>query len=70
VGTVFHYVPLDGAPAGQRYARVSGTLHHTHDLSERLVRLPLWAGMEAQQDRVIELVLAEFSRLGSPQRAA
>jgi dTDP-4-amino-4,6-dideoxygalactose transaminase len=62
VGTVFHYVPLDSAPAGQRYARKHGELTQTHELSERLVRLPLWAGLEPDLDLVIDLVLHEIGR--------
>ncbi|HWV86412.1 MAG TPA: dTDP-4-amino-4,6-dideoxygalactose transaminase [Capillimicrobium sp.] len=57
VACVFHYVPLDQSPAGSRYGRVGGPLHVTHDVADRLVRLPLWAGMEdAQVDQVIDVV--------------
>jgi dTDP-4-amino-4,6-dideoxygalactose transaminase len=52
----FHYVPLHSAPAGRRYGRASGDLSHTTDIAARLVRLPLWAGMNgAEVERVIEL---------------
>jgi dTDP-4-amino-4,6-dideoxygalactose transaminase len=50
---VFHYVPLHQSPAGQRFARTHGELPHTEALSERLVRLPLWVGLEPEMDRVI-----------------
>jgi dTDP-4-amino-4,6-dideoxygalactose transaminase len=53
VNAVFHYVPLHSAPAGKKYARTSGTMQHTDDLSERLLRLPLWVGMDEAQDKVI-----------------
>jgi dTDP-4-amino-4,6-dideoxygalactose transaminase len=46
VNAVFHYVSLHQAPAGQTYGRSAGGLDVTEDLSERLVRLPLWASME------------------------
>ena len=39
---VFHYIPLHSAPAGLRFGRASGELPVTDDISERLVRLPLW----------------------------
>jgi len=58
ISTVFHYVPLDTAPMGKKVARRSGTLTHTHDLSDRLVRLPLWPGLEDQQAEVIDKVNA------------
>jgi dTDP-4-amino-4,6-dideoxygalactose transaminase len=43
---VFHYVPLHTSPAGRRFGRASGTLGTTDQVSERLLRLPLWIGME------------------------
>jgi dTDP-4-amino-4,6-dideoxygalactose transaminase len=54
IGTVFHYIPLHSSPAGQRYGRTSGTLVHTDAASDGLVRLPLWIGLENQQDQVLE----------------
>lgn len=45
VGTVFHYVPLHSAPAGLRFGRVHGTMEVTNDLSNRVIRLPLWPNM-------------------------
>jgi dTDP-4-amino-4,6-dideoxygalactose transaminase len=57
VHAVFHYVPLHDSPAGRRYGRQGGPLTHTVDVSERLMRLPLWIGMtEADVDRVAEAV--------------
>ena len=53
IGTVFHYVPLHSSPMGKKVARVSGELHVTEDLSVRLVRLPLWLGLESQLSEVI-----------------
>ncbi len=57
VGSVFHYVPLHTAPAGLRHGRAFGELRHTLELSDRLVRLPLWLGLEEQQDEVIRRVI-------------
>ncbi|MBL4774716.1 MAG: dTDP-4-amino-4,6-dideoxygalactose transaminase [Mariprofundus sp.] len=51
---VFHYVPLHLAPAGLRHCRTSGDLPNTEQLSDRIVRLPLWPGLEDQQQRVID----------------
>ena len=56
IDTVFHYVPLHSAPVGRRLGRVSGELPQTQSLSDRLVRLPLWPGLEPQQERVIDAV--------------
>ena len=55
INSVFHYVPLHSAPAGRRYGRVNGSMVNTDDLSERLVRLPLWIGLtEPQQNKVVQ----------------
>ncbi len=56
--SVFHYVPLHAAPAGQRHGRAAGDMRHTVSLSERLVRLPLWIGLEEFQTDVIARVIA------------
>jgi dTDP-4-amino-4,6-dideoxygalactose transaminase len=45
IQAVFHYVPLHSSPAGRKYGRAHGSLPHTEEVSERLVRLPLWIGM-------------------------
>ena len=52
INCVFHYVPLHSSPAGKKYGRVSGCLSVTDIVSERLVRLPMWVGLE--QEQVIE----------------
>ena len=45
VNCVFHYVPLHSSPAGRIYGRTHGELKVTNDVSDRLIRLPLWTGM-------------------------
>ncbi len=55
--SVFHYVPLHSSPAGIRFGRVHGTMEQTDRQSERLIRLPLWVGITAQQqDSVVEVL--------------
>jgi dTDP-4-amino-4,6-dideoxygalactose transaminase len=56
VNCVFHYVPLHNSSYGRKVARTSGMLRVTEDMSERLVRLPLWVGMENEIKKVIESV--------------
>jgi dTDP-4-amino-4,6-dideoxygalactose transaminase len=51
---VFHYVFLHDSPAGTAYGRVGSGMDVTNNVSARLVRLPLWIGLEAEQDQVIE----------------
>jgi dTDP-4-amino-4,6-dideoxygalactose transaminase len=55
---VFHYVPLHSSPAGKKYGRTSGELRHTGNLADRLLRLPLWVGMDEAQEKVIAQLLA------------
>jgi len=54
VAPVFHYVPLHSAPAGRRFGRVATPMERTDSLSERLLRLPLWIGVDR------DLVLSSF----------
>ena len=57
VHAVFHYVPLHSSPAGRRLGRAAGPLPVTDDVSGRLVRLPLWVDMRAQDvEHVCEAV--------------
>jgi dTDP-4-amino-4,6-dideoxygalactose transaminase len=56
IGT-FHYIPLDSSPAGLTRGRTPHPCDNAHSFSSRLVRLPLWAGMDTQSvDRVIAAV--------------
>ena len=55
---VFHYVPLHTSPAGRRYGRTAGELPVTENVSDRIVRLPLWVDMTDELvDRVIDASL-------------
>jgi dTDP-4-amino-4,6-dideoxygalactose transaminase len=66
VGAVFHYVPLHSSPAGRRYGRAVGYMDVTDAISDRLVRMPLWVGLEEsleQVQRAAESSLLESSPL-------
>jgi dTDP-4-amino-4,6-dideoxygalactose transaminase len=54
VSAVFHYIPLHSSPAGQRYARTADPMQVTDDTSDRLVRMPLWIGLEDVMDEVLQ----------------
>jgi len=58
IESVFHYVPLHDSPMGQKHARFSGQLTETRSAAERLVRLPLWLGLESKVSWVIEQSIA------------
>ena len=63
VQAVFHYVPLHDSPGGLRHGRSHGTLPVTTDVAGRLVRLPLWIGMdESQVAAVADAIGSAFSR--------
>jgi len=59
---VFHYVPLHSSPAGRKYGRAHGSLSQTEEISERLVRLPLWIGMT--EDDFQQVAKAVYEALG------
>lgn len=60
IETTSHYVSLDLSPAGRRFGRAVDDLSQSHSAAERLVRLPIWVGLGALQDEVIDAVMAEF----------
>lgn len=64
VHAVFHYVPLHSSPAGQRFGRAHGSLTNTDALSARLLRLPLWIGVEPHLPRIFAAVDRALTRLG------
>ncbi len=57
---VFHYVPLHTAPAGLKYGRFHGEDKYTTKESERLVRLPLYYGLEPEKTDYIIAKVKEF----------
>jgi len=60
IHSVFHYVPLHSSPAGLRYGRSHGGLHVTEQVSDRLVRLPLWVGMSDRQAEIVSAVVEQL----------
>ena len=57
IQSVFHYVPLHSAPMGRKVGRAAGEMRVTLESSNRLVRLPLWLGLEDQHESVIEKII-------------
>jgi dTDP-4-amino-4,6-dideoxygalactose transaminase len=63
IPALFHYVPLHTSPVGHRMGYRAGMLPVTEDCAERLVRLPLYAGLRDDEvDRVAEEVRRFFGR--------
>ena len=58
VNAVFHYVPLHTSPAGKKYSRLSEQALVTQNVSERILRLPLFIGLTARQQSMIANLLS------------
>ena len=57
---VFHYVPLHSSPAGIKYGRTAGTMRVTDDLSERVLRLPIYYEMNKSELEWVVSNIMEF----------
>ena len=59
---VFHYVPLHSAPAGLKFGRFVGEDEHTTPDSDRLLRLPMYYHLTAEdRQAVIDAVLSFYA---------
>ena len=58
--SVFHYIPLHTAPAGQKFGRFHGEDVFTTKESERLCRLPMYYGLQPEQVDYIISKVKEF----------
>jgi dTDP-4-amino-4,6-dideoxygalactose transaminase len=61
IHTVFHYIPLHSSPTGRQAGRTHGALDVTNDLSDRLIRLPLWVGLEQEFHHVLQMIYETLS---------
>ena len=57
---VFHYVPLHSAPAGLKYGRFDGEDVYTTAESDKLVRLPLYYKLTAEDQAKVIAAVREF----------
>lgn len=61
---VFHYVPLHSSKYGKKCGTFIGEDNYTTRESERLVRLPLYYGLEkSDQDKILECIEEFFNRV-------
>jgi len=60
ISSVFHYVPLHSAPGGVKFGSFSGEDVYTTKESERLVRLPLYFGIEEKDISMVVSVIYQF----------
>lgn len=62
VWAVFHYVPLHSAPAGIKYGRFHGEDKYTTKESDRLLRLPMYYRLTADEvEYIVEQVKAFYA---------
>ena len=60
--SVFHYVPLHSAPAGLKFGRFHGEDKYTTKESERLLRLPLYYELTADETEYVAEQVKTFYR--------
>lgn len=60
INAVFHYVPLHSSVAGQKFGRFFGEEKYTIKESERIVRLPLYYGLQKSDILYINGLIKKF----------
>ena len=61
IDAIMHYVPLHSSKAGKQYARVSEHMRVTDEMSQRVIRLPLFYNMqEGEVERIVRAVREFF----------
>ena len=60
IWAVFHYVPLHSAPAGRKYGRFHGEDIYTTTESNRIVRLPLYYGIQKKEIVLVIKKIIDF----------
>ena len=64
IHSVFHYVPLHSSPAGKKYCRIHQDMTVTDEISDQILRLPLFYELEEEDVRYIcECVLEYYENL-------
>jgi dTDP-4-amino-4,6-dideoxygalactose transaminase len=56
----FHYIPLHSSPAGEKYGEFHGNDIYTTKESERLLRLPMYYNLKAEDVEYISQKVHEF----------
>lgn len=60
ITAVFHYIPLHSSPAGSQFGRFHGNDVYTTKESERLLRLPMYYGLKAENVETVCSRINEF----------
>ena len=61
ISSVFHYVPLHSSPAGMRFGRIASPMTVTEEMSDRILRLPMFYGIDnSDVDAVVESIYSFY----------
>ena len=60
INTQFHYTPLHSSVFGQSAGKLSGEDIHTSIESQKLLRLPVYYGMEDEQIEYVINAIVDF----------
>ena len=60
IASVFHYIPLHSATAGRKYGHFCGTDRYTTRESQRILRLPLYCGLQEGDCLRVSQAVADF----------
>ena len=63
INGVFHYIPLHSSPAGKRLGVFHGEDKYTTKESERILRLPLYYGLNEDQVKMVTDSIYEYFKL-------
>ena len=63
INSVFHYIPLHSSPAGKRLGVFHGEDKYTTKESERILRLPLYYGLNEDQVKMVTDSIYEYFKL-------
>jgi dTDP-4-amino-4,6-dideoxygalactose transaminase len=55
ISTAHHYIPLHSSRAGKKYGQFYGVDRYTPDLSERILRLPIYYSLE-NPSQIVEII--------------
>lgn len=64
ISAVFHYIPLHSSPAGQKFGTFHGEDKFTTKESERLLRLPMYYGLDKEDVEFVVKKISEFYKRG------
>lgn len=62
IGTTFHYLPLHLSPVGKDFGARAGDLPVTESVSGRLLRLPIYPALTAEEQAHVIATMKEFLR--------